>query len=722
MGTSASPSPLPSLSASQPRHPQPSFPVPTTQPFFPLAAVRATLASLHSCKPQQVRSTFLAIAHSMSSLFVACGSLPAALQSLGGAFTGSHLNPARIAATFGPVYSDAHVLVEEATHGLLPAVTVGVPTNLPARLARGNHSSAKQNPKAVEERLVADLLHGRVFIVPVSHAAMIPLLRPAPLGDVFKRNKHRVIHDLSFRYQLPDGSPDWSVNDLTDPSEVPDCDIGHIFIDFLSRVYQLRLRYRSAHIVLAKVDVTDAFRHVRLDPRLAPMFSYTWGGVVVIELFLMFGWLGAPGHFLRWMKAIGALMQATRPSDMVPARTDQLVLLPSLEIEEPPSEPPAPVPDDPTYPRQAVAHGDAPFVAPSFMDDTLQAEVNHEGRPWAASAALEEAHYQLFGWRGADVVKPSKRTKWASQQEILGVMVDAHNMTVSLPEDKSQQLHELLYVHFYPDRQEASPRDIMSLVGKLRCYAYCIRPGRYFLRRLINVCQHGQALDSPVKLDVEFHRDLDMWREIIEDPALQATNYSTPLYNHLKRSPEILVIGDAMAEAGGGYVSGMGVEGAAWWRVRWPALVVERFHRTSVKTEPRPTMVTMAHLELATLVIGVGTMTEQATSPSGRAVLALADNTNAVAWAKKGGARDGRAAALVRLLGVTEAKDRFSLAAKHIPGIDNHESDFISRHDETDILTYLSNRPPPARATAWRQVDPPSVLVTKVFNILSSTI
>jgi hypothetical protein len=67
--------------------------------------------------------------------------------------------------------------VEEATNGILPAVTIGVPTNLCARLARGNHSSARQNPQAVEERLVSDLLHGRVFIVPLSHAAAVPLLR-----------------------------------------------------------------------------------------------------------------------------------------------------------------------------------------------------------------------------------------------------------------------------------------------------------------------------------------------------------------------------------------------------------------------------------------------------------------------------------------------------------------------------------------------------------------
>jgi hypothetical protein len=212
-----------------------------------------------------------------------------------------------------------------------------------------------------------------------------------------------------------------------------------------------------------------------------------------------------------------------------------------------------------------------------------------------------------------------------------------------------------------------------------------------------------------------------MWREIVEDPVLKASNYSTPLYNHLKRSPEIVVIGDAMAEAGGGYVAGAGIKGAPWWRVQWPLEVVQRFHRTSAKQEPRPTMVTIAHLELATLVIGVATMLEQASEAVGKAVLALADNTNAVSWAHKAGARDERAAALVRLLGVMEAKRRFSLATKHIRGVENHESDFISRHDVEQIQAYLTTRSPPALGATWRQVEPPQEFILKVFSVLSST-
>jgi hypothetical protein len=263
----------------------------------------------------------------------------------------------------------------------------------------------------------------------------------------------------------------------------------------------------------------------------------------------------------------------------------------------------------------------------------------------------------------------------------------------------------------------------VRLVGKLRCRAYCIRPGRYFLRRLINAAGCLRHLDTLVPLGPAFHADLAMWRELMEDPELQASSYRTPLYNHLRRTPEVLVVGDAMAESGGGFVCGMGLDVAAWWKVSWPQDVVDRFHRTSQRLESHVNMITIAHLELATLVLGLATMTELLPACEGRAVLALADNTNPVSWARRAGAQDWRAAALVRLIGTMEARQRFSLAAKHIEGVKNEEADFISRHGEEEVAAYLADRPVPFLACMsspprmWSQVPPSSAYTQRVMAI-----
>ena len=672
-------------------------------------------------------ATLAPVADAMAATFFHAGGLPGAVRLLGGDFTASHLDPSRIAATFGPCYPDTPALIHEAASGITPAVDPFTPTDLTARLAKGPHISARQNPQAVTDRLLSDLARGRVFVLPLRCAPLIPFLRPSPLGDVLRKGKHRIVHDLSFTGRMPDGSPDWSLNTLTDPSAVPACDIGDVFERFLLRIFKLRLRYPTAHIVLAKMDVKDAFRQLFFDPRFAPLFSYRWGSYVVVDLRMGFGWTGAPGFFYRWMKALKALMCHLRPSDITPAIWRLCSISPQLTVEPPPPAPPAAVPQDPAFPRDASAHGDAPFDTDPFLDDNLQAEINHEGRPLKASAALEYGHYQLFGHRGEEVLQRAKATHWASQASILGVGVCTHTMTVFLEEDQSEELRELLYSIFAPALRAATPRSIMRLVGKLRCRAYCIRPGRYFLRRLINAAGCLRHLDTLVPLGPAFHADLAMWRELMEDPELQASSYRTPLYNHLRRTPEVLVVGDAMAESGGGFVCGMGLDVAAWWKVSWPQDVVDRFHRTSQRLESHVHMITIAHLELATLVLGLATMTELLPACEGRAVLALADNTNTVSWARRAGAQDWRAAALVRLIGTMEARQRFSLAAKHIEGVKNAEADFISRHGEEEVAAYLADRPVPFLACMsspprmWLQVPPSSAYTQRVMAILLTT-
>lgn len=717
----------PAFAPSPPPPPRPAPPVSLS--LRPECRVWQAITSLVSQPPSAstLDAALAPLADAMAATFLHAGDLPRALRLLGGDFVAPHLDPARIAATFGPCYPDTPALVHEASFGITPSVDPFTPSDLPARLAKGPHLSARQNPQAVTDRLISDLARGRIFVLPLRCAPLIPFLRPSPLGDVLRKGKHRIVHDLSFTGRMPDGTPDWSLNTLTDPSAVPACDIGDVFERFLLRIYKLRLRYPDAHIVLAKMDVKDAFRQLYFDPRLAPLFSYRWGSHVVIDLRMGFGWAGAPGFFYRWMKALKAFMRHLSPSAVTTTIWNLCSITPQLTVEPPPSTPPAVVPRDPAFPLDAVAHGDAPFDTDPFLDDNLLAEVNHEDRPLTASAALEFGHYQLFGHRGEEVLQRAKATHWASRASILGVGVCAHTMTVFLEEDQSEELRELLYTIFAPALRATTPRWIMRLVGKLRCRAYCIRPGRYFLRRLINAAGCLRNLDTLVPLGPDFHADLAMWRELLEDPELQASSYRTPLYNHLRRTPEILVVGDAMAESGGGFICGMGLDVAAWWKVSWPSSVVDRFHRTSQRLEDPVNMITIAHLELATLILGLATMTELLPACAGRAVLALADNTNTVSWARRAGAKDWRAAALVRLIGLMEARQRFSLAAKHIAGVKNEEADFISRHGEEEVTAFLADRPAPSLACMpspprmWSQVPPSSAYLPRVQAILLTT-
>ena len=81
------------------------------------------------------------------------------------------------------------------------------------------------------------------------------------------------------------------VNEDTDFSSVPTCELGHVLRDIVRRILYLRQRFgRGARIVLSKMDVKDAFRQVPVEITRAPVFGYVFGGLVLVDRRLQFGW------------------------------------------------------------------------------------------------------------------------------------------------------------------------------------------------------------------------------------------------------------------------------------------------------------------------------------------------------------------------------------------------------------------------------------------------
>ena len=81
----------------------------------------------------------------------------------------------------------------------------------------------------------------------------------------------------------------------TDYSSAPTCDLGHVLRDIIWRTLYLRHRLgRRARIVLRKMDVKDAFRQVPGEITRAHVFGYVFGGLVVVDRPLQFGWRNSP--------------------------------------------------------------------------------------------------------------------------------------------------------------------------------------------------------------------------------------------------------------------------------------------------------------------------------------------------------------------------------------------------------------------------------------------
>ena len=173
--------------------------------------------------------------------------------------------------------------------------------------------------------------------------------------------------------------------------------------------------------------------------------------------------------------------------------------------------------------------------------------------------------------------------------------------------------------------------------------------------------------NSALKFVSEQPPPFSIWRLLLERTHKLEASFASPIFNHVRRAPNICAISDASQDAAGGYIGPLSV----WWQHAWSPTIARQVRLTMQGSLPAHERVTIAHLELAALLLNLGVMIEQAAQQGkeldDQAVLALADNSNTISWVRKAGAKDARAARLMVLLGLAEIDSGFSTLVKHIP-------------------------------------------------------
>ena len=75
-------------------------------------------------------------------------------------------------------------------------------------------------------------------------------------------------------------------------------------------------------------------------------------------------------------------------------------------------------------------------------------------------------------------------TAWATALNVLGLWLDTEDMTVALPQKKWEDLGQR-QANWLPERREETVWAVLSVAVKLHHAGYVVRPGRYFVRRLL---------------------------------------------------------------------------------------------------------------------------------------------------------------------------------------------------------------------------------------------
>ena len=134
---------------------------------------------------------------------------------------------------------------------------------------------------------------------------------------------------------------------------------------------------------------------------------------------------------------------------------------------------------------------------------------------------------------------------------VLGIELDSLAQVARLPDEKLQALKELIYS--WLPRKWCCRRELESLIGHLHHAAKVVRPGRTFLRRMIDLLSCFRKKDHPIRLNKEFHLDLQWWDHLLA----QWHGVSFWLYPGLSSAVALEVASNAAGSLGfGAYFQG----------------------------------------------------------------------------------------------------------------------------------------------------------------------
>ena len=219
--------------------------------------------------------------------------------------------------------------------------------------------------------------------------------------------------------------------------------------------------------LLAKIDIEHAFRNVPVHADDRHLLGLAWDGGVYIDTVLPFGLRSAPKILILtlWLMVFSGL----------PVSVVCLTLTTFLMIS-------------------------SPLGTPTLMNvpgnlDILVDTCHILGMPLALSKKEGPATSLIF----------------------LGIEVDCNSMQLRLPLPKLHRLQAT--TREWAGRKDCTKHELQSLIGQLHDASIIIRPGRTFIRRLLDLLKasHHRKQKDMVRLNTEARSDILWWSTFIAD-------------------------------------------------------------------------------------------------------------------------------------------------------------------------------------------------------------
>ena len=344
---------------------------------------------------------------------------------------------------------------------------------------------------------------------------------------------------------------------------------------------------RGAHIY--KIDVSRAFHHVRLDPHDYDLMGLNWKGVT-FDARLAFGSRHGTQIFQRVSDAIRHMMR-----------------------------------------RQG-------FTVLNYVDDSIGVGVARRSY---------DALLQLFQKLGLEV-SVYRLVGPATKVTCLGVDVDSVERMVSIPDAKLSEIvrsvKEWLQKHF------CSKRQLQSLLGNLLYVHKCVKPGRYFLNRMLELL-HNNYDASTITLTHEFKRDLRWFDKFL-------SRYNGRSFFDHKPVFGVIDLDACLTGLGGRYNNEV-----------YHLPVVKHFQNLGI-----------VHLKMVNILVAVRIF---ALDWQHRSILVRCDNAAVVQVLNNGKTKDPFLATCAINIWYCMAQHDINLSYSHVLGKNNQVADLLSRWQNT---------------------------------------
>ena len=565
---------------------------------------------------------------------------------------------------------------------------------LEANISRGNHRSATERPTELRTKLDREVEYG--FSVPVlaSCITKIPGAMVQACGLVVqyalsktgeKRLKSRLTHDLSFCITDPYAS----VNKRCNMDAYPAMVYGWCLMRIIHFIVALRIRFPKESILISKYDFSDAYRRVAHKATSAVQTILIYANLAYISLRLSFGGAANPPAWCGF-------------SEMVCDLSNELTMMEEWDPDVLFS------PTQPTIPKPIYLDKSIPFAqgremavevhttsfgrGDAFIDDIIKVFLARPDviKKNAASAPL--ALHVSMRPLAADEPIPRKESlsipKLVAEGTpseimiVLGWEINTRLLLLCLPLDKYKkwirEINDIL------NKSSTTRVTLESIIGKLVHASFVIPLSQHFLQRMrfkLKIMKDKKFKSTrTLQLGREEIKDFKLWKKL-----LSQARTGISLNGLVFRNPTRLCFSDSCPQGLGGYT-----HGGRGWRLKLNPKLAAYGEDISNNL--------LEFLGMA-ITIWLSLIECEEMGLTDELILALGDNTSAVAWIFKANLRPPSLYSkavnfIARKIATLMTTSKNFISSQHIPGMLNLIADWLSFEGTSRIENGSSKQNP----------------------------